>query len=97
MFKPDERLGLPREGLVLEGEVMIDAESRRKLIAQLGAERDELERKAAQCEKRAQRLKEGQQKSSAQLEARNLRRQAREAGRRWADLTEDELRDHDRS
>jgi hypothetical protein len=74
----------------------MDTDSRKKLIAGLAAERDELERKAAECERQAQRFKAGQQKSSAQLEARSLRQRANEVGRRWADLTEDELHDDDR-
>lgn len=75
----------------------MDAEARKKLIAELAAERDELERKAAEREKQAQRLKDDRQRSSAQLEARSLRQQANEVGRRWADLTEDELHDDERS
>ena len=74
----------------------MDTDSRKKLIAGLAAERDELERKAAECERQAQRFKDGQQKSSAQLEARSLRQRANAVGRRWADLTEDELHDDDR-
>jgi hypothetical protein len=74
----------------------MDAESRKKLIAELAAERDEFERKAAELDRRGQRLKEGAQKRSLLLEARSLRDQAKERGRRWADLTEDELHDDDR-
>jgi predicted nuclease with TOPRIM domain len=73
----------------------VDTDARKKLIAELAAERDELERKAAEREKQAQRL-QGGQKNSAQLEARSLRQQANEVGRRWADLTEDELHDDER-
>jgi hypothetical protein len=74
----------------------MDSVSRKKLIAELAAERDELERKAAELDRRGQRLKEGAQKRSLLLEARSLRDQAKERGRRWADLTEDELHDDDR-
>jgi hypothetical protein len=68
---------------------MMDAKTRKKLIAELASERDELERKAAEREKQAQRL-QGAQKSAAQLEARGLRQKANEVGRRLADLTNDE-------
>jgi hypothetical protein len=74
---------------------MMDTKARRKLIAELASERDELERKAAEREKQAQRL-QGGQKSAARLEARGLRQKANEVGRRWADLTEDELHDDER-
>ena len=73
----------------------MDTDARKKLIAELAAERDELERKAAEREKQAQRL-QGGQKNSAKLEARTLRQKANEVGRRWADLTEDELHDDER-
>ena len=39
----------------------MDTDARKKLIAGLAAERDELERKAAECERQAQRFKAGQQ------------------------------------
>lgn len=75
----------------------MDSASRKKLIAELAAERNELERKAAELDRKGQRLKEGAQKRQTLLEARALRDQAKERGRRWADLTEDELHDDDRS
>jgi malate synthase len=70
-------------------------DARKKLISELAAERDELERKAAERERQAQRL-QGGQKSSALLEVRNLRQQANAVGRRWSDLTDAELHDDDR-
>lgn len=73
----------------------MDTKARKKLIAELASERDELERKAAEREKQAQRL-QGGQKSAAQLEARSLRQKANEVGRRWADLTEDKLHHDER-
>jgi hypothetical protein len=72
-----------------------DSDARKKLIAELAAERDELERKAAERERQAQRLQGGQQ-SAALLEVRNLRQQANAVGRRWSDLTDAELHDDDR-
>ena len=72
-----------------------DTEAREKLIAALAAERDELERTAAERERQAQRL-QGGQKTAALLEARNLRQQANAVGRRWSDLTDAELHDDDR-
>jgi hypothetical protein len=68
-----------------EGKMM---DARKKVIAELAAERDELERKAAERERQAQRL-QGPQKNAALLGARSLRQQAKEAGRRWMDLTKD--------
>jgi len=61
----------------------MDSKAHTKVITQLAAERDELERKAAEREKQAQRLS-GPQKNSALLEARSLRQQAKEVGRRAA-------------
>jgi predicted nuclease with TOPRIM domain len=78
-----------------EGKVM-ETEERKKLIAELAAERDELERKAAELDRQGQRLKDGTQKRALLLEARSLRDQAKERGRRWADLTDDELHDDER-
>jgi hypothetical protein len=75
---------------------MMDPKARKKVITDLAAERDELERKAAERERQAQRL-QGPQKSAAQLEARSLRHQAKEVGRRWMDLTKEKLHDHKRS
>jgi hypothetical protein len=72
-----------------------DADARKKLIAELAAERDELERKAAERERQAQRL-QGGQKTAALLEVRNLRQQANAVGRRWSDLTDAELHEDDR-
>jgi predicted nuclease with TOPRIM domain len=72
-----------------------DKDARTKLIAELAAERDELERKAAERERQAQRLQAGR-KNAALLEVRNLRQQANAVGRRWSDLTDAELHDDDR-
>lgn len=72
-----------------------DKDARTKLIAELAAERAELERKAAERERQAQRLQAGR-KSAALLEVRNLRQQANAVGRRWSDLTDAELHDDDR-
>lgn len=69
----------------------MDAKARTKLITELAAERDELERQAGEREKRAQRLS-GAQKNSAQLEARSLRQRAKEVDRRWAELNEGQRR-----
>ena len=66
--------------------------ARKKIIAELAAERDELERKAAERERQAQRL-QGPQKNAALLEARSLRQQAKDVGRRWMDLTKVKLHD----
>ncbi|HWZ63880.1 MAG TPA: hypothetical protein VNX02_12735 [Steroidobacteraceae bacterium] len=63
---------------------------------ELAAERAELERKAAELDRKGQRLKEGAQKRQLLLEARTLRNQAKERGRRWADLTAEDLHDDDR-
>jgi hypothetical protein len=60
---------------------MMDSKARTKITAALAAERDELERRAAEREKQAQRLS-GPQKNAALLEARSLRQQAKEVGRR---------------
>jgi predicted nuclease with TOPRIM domain len=70
-------------------------DARKKLIAELAAERDELERKAAERERQSQRL-QGGQKNAALLEVRTLRQQANAVGRRWSDLTDAELHDDDR-
>jgi predicted nuclease with TOPRIM domain len=72
-----------------------DTDARKKLIAELAAERDELERKAAELERQAQRLQAGR-KNAALLEVRNLRQQANVMGRRWSDLTDAELHDDER-
>jgi hypothetical protein len=72
-----------------------DTDARQKLIAELAAERDELERKAAERERQAQHL-QGGQKTAALLEVRNLRQQANAVGRRWSDLTDAELHDDER-
>jgi hypothetical protein len=72
-----------------------DTDARKKLIAELAAARDELERKAAERERQANRL-QGGQKTAALLEVRNLRQQANAVGRRWSDLTDAELHDDDR-
>ena len=74
----------------------MDTTERKKLIAELAAERDEFERRAAELDRQAQRLKDGSQKRSLLLEARSLRDQAKERGRRWSDLTDDELHDDER-
>jgi hypothetical protein len=74
----------------------MDSVSRKKLIVELAAERAELERKAAELDRKGQRLKEGAQKRQLLLEARTLRNQAKERGRRWADLTAEDLHDDDR-
>ena len=71
-------------------------DARKKVIAELAAERDELERKAAERERQAQRL-QGPQKNAALLEGRSLRQQAKVVGRRWMDLTKDKLHDQKRS
>lgn len=73
----------------------MNTKERQKQIAQLAAERAELERTAAEREKQAQRL-QGTQKNSAQLEARGLRQKANEVARRLADLTEREPHDDER-
>lgn len=72
-----------------------DTDARKKLIAELAAERDELERKAAERERQAQHLQSAQ-KTAALLEVRNLRQQANAVGRRWSDLTDAELHDDER-
>jgi len=71
-------------------------DARKKVVTELVTERDELERKAAERERQAQRL-QGPQKNAALLEARSLRQQAKEVGRRWMDLTKDKLHGHKRS
>jgi hypothetical protein len=65
---------------------MMDIKGRQKVLTELDAERSELERKAAEREKQAQRL-QGPQKNAAQLEARSLRQQAKEVGQRRTELT----------
>ncbi len=72
-----------------------DTDAREKLIAELAAERDELERKAVERERQAQHL-QGGQKTAALLEVRNLRQQANAVGRRWSDLMDAELHDDER-
>lgn len=72
-----------------------DTDARKKLIAELAAERDELQRKAAERERQAQHL-QGGQKTAALLEVRNLRQQANALGRRWSDLRDAELHDDER-
>jgi hypothetical protein len=69
---------------------MMDTKGRKKVLTELDAERYELERKAAEREKQAQRL-QGPQKNAAQLEARSLRQQAKEVIRRRMDIAKDKL------
>jgi hypothetical protein len=64
----------------------MDTKGQKKVLTELDAERSELERKAAEREKQAQRL-QGPQKNAAQLEARSLRQQAKEVGQRRTELT----------
>ncbi len=78
-----------------------DQQARGRLIVELAAQRDELNFKAGQIEARAAMLnpsqdQEADKKALLDIEARELRDQAREIGRRWADLTEDQLMDDDR-
>jgi hypothetical protein len=69
---------------------MMDTKGRKKVLTELDAERYELERKAAEREKQAQRL-QGPQKNAAQLEARSLRQQAKEVIRRRMDIAKGKL------
>jgi hypothetical protein len=69
---------------------MMDTKGRKKVLTELDAERSELERKAAEREKQAQRL-QGPQKNAAQLEARSLRQQAKEVIRRRMDIVKGKL------
>jgi hypothetical protein len=69
---------------------MMDTKGRKMVLTELDAERSELERKAAEREKQAQRL-QGPQKNAAQLEARSLRQQAKEVVRRRMDLAKGKL------
>jgi hypothetical protein len=69
---------------------MMDTKGRKKVLTELDAERYELERKAAEREKQAQRL-HGPQKNAAQLEARSLRQQAKEVIRRRMDIANGKL------
>jgi hypothetical protein len=69
---------------------MMDTKGRKKVLTELDAERYELERKAAEREKQAQRL-QGPQKNAAQLEARSLRQQAKEVIRRRMDIVKGKL------
>jgi hypothetical protein len=71
---------------------MMDIKGRQKVLTELDAERFELERKAAEREKQAQRL-QGPQKNAAQLEARSLRQQAKEVVQRRIDLTKGKLQE----
>jgi hypothetical protein len=68
----------------------MDTKGRKKVLTELDAERSELERKAAEREKQAQRL-QGPQKNAAQLEARSLRQQAKEVVRRRMELAKGKL------
>lgn len=70
----------------------MDIKGRQKVLTELDAERFELERKAAEREKQAQRL-QGPQKNAAQLEARSLRQQAKEVVQRRIDLTKGKLQE----
>ncbi|MGB9333210.1 MAG: hypothetical protein WCB10_20780 [Steroidobacteraceae bacterium] len=74
----------PREG------EMMDTKGRKKVLTELDAERYELERKAGEREKQAQRL-QGPQKNAAQLEARSLRQQAKEVVQRRMDIAKGKL------
>jgi hypothetical protein len=69
---------------------MMDTKGRKKVLTELDAERYELERKAAEREKQAQRL-QGPQKNAAQLEARSLRQQAKQVVRRRTDIAKGKL------
>jgi hypothetical protein len=69
---------------------MMDTKGRNKVQTELDAERQELERKAAEREKQAQRL-QGPQKNAAQLEARSLRQQAKQVVRRRMDIAKGKL------
>jgi hypothetical protein len=69
---------------------MMDTKGRKKVLTELDAERSELERKAAEREKQAQRL-QGPQKNAAQLEARSLRQLAKEVVRRRMDIAKGKL------
>jgi hypothetical protein len=68
----------------------MDTKGRKKVLTELDAERSELERKAAEREKQAQRL-QGPQKNAAQLEARSLRQQAKQVVRRRTDIAKGKL------
>ncbi len=68
----------------------MDTKGRNKVQTELDAERQELERKAAEREKQAQRL-QGPQKNAAQLEARSLRQQAKQVVRRRMDIAKGKL------
>jgi hypothetical protein len=68
----------------------MDTKGRKKVLTELDAERYELERKAAEREKQAQRL-QGPQKNAAQLEARSLRQQAKQVVRRRTDIAKGKL------
>ena len=68
----------------------MDTKGRKKVLTELDAERYELERKAAEREKQAQRL-QGPQKNAAQLEARSLRQQAKQVVRRRMDIAKGKL------
>lgn len=68
----------------------MDTKGRKKVLTELDAERYELERKAGEREKQAQRL-QGPQKNAAQLEARSLRQQAKEVVQRRMDIAKGKL------
>jgi hypothetical protein len=73
----------------------MDKQAQEKLVAELAAERDSLNGRAAEKEKTAAG-KEGEEKSVLEKEAKTLRAQADVVGQRWMDLMEDAMHDDDR-
>lgn len=74
----------------------MDQQARSKLILELTAERDELNHKAAELERRAALLKTSSEKADLEAQARGFRGDAREVNRRLDELADEELHDDDR-
>jgi hypothetical protein len=79
----------------------MDIQARRRLMLELEAERDELNRRAGRLEHQAAGLDpnvdgQGETRKALVTDAAELRERAREVGRRWSDLSDDDLHDDDR-
>jgi hypothetical protein len=74
----------------------MDSQARRKLTLELTAERDELNRRAAELERSAALDKRSDATARLEAEASGLRDSARETNRRLDELADSEIHDDDR-
>jgi len=73
----------------------MDPDTRKKLMDELFAERDALERRIAGLEARQKSLGPPDAQRAAQ-EIRDLRAQADQIGRRWSEMQDEDVHDDDR-